>query len=184
MEREEKQTALFLPSHTAWRSSPTARPSHIPTASATAWISLFLQPRLTSTWTKSVTYLPGTFCYEHARSLKIPRDSVLESLALSGVYFDEKIAPKTINTPSTKQVVLTIIGHQGAVSLSVKSLIHGNFVSRWRSVSQCALLPSHPWRNCFCSGVMVAPVVSTGTNSISVDSAETTVARCSRPWRL
>jgi hypothetical protein len=41
--------------------------SHIPTAAATTWISLFLQARLTSTWTKSVTYMPGTFCYRHAR---------------------------------------------------------------------------------------------------------------------
>jgi hypothetical protein len=31
-------------------------------------ISLFLQARLTSTSTKSVTYMPGTFCYRHARS--------------------------------------------------------------------------------------------------------------------
>ena len=28
----------------------------------------FLQVRLTSTSTKSVTYMPGTFCYRHARS--------------------------------------------------------------------------------------------------------------------
>jgi hypothetical protein len=31
---------------------------------------LFLQARLTSTSTKSVTYMPGTFCYQHARSHK------------------------------------------------------------------------------------------------------------------
>ena len=29
---------------------------------------LYLQARLTSTLTKSVTYMPGTFCYRHARS--------------------------------------------------------------------------------------------------------------------
>jgi hypothetical protein len=29
---------------------------------------LFLQARLTSSLTKSVTYMPGTFCYRHARS--------------------------------------------------------------------------------------------------------------------
>ena len=29
---------------------------------------LFPQARLTSTSTKSVTYMPGTFCYRHARS--------------------------------------------------------------------------------------------------------------------
>src|ERR1700722_5544661 len=36
---------------------------------------LYLQARLTSTLTKSVTYMPGTFCYRHARShpLKIFR---------------------------------------------------------------------------------------------------------------
>ena len=28
----------------------------------------FLQVRLTSTLAKSVTYMPGTFCYRHARS--------------------------------------------------------------------------------------------------------------------
>jgi hypothetical protein len=46
------------------------RASHIPTASATTWDSFFLQARLTSTLTKSVTHLPGTFCYRHARSHK------------------------------------------------------------------------------------------------------------------
>src|ERR1700739_4261226 len=29
---------------------------------------LFSQARLTSTWTKSVTSMPGTFCYRHASS--------------------------------------------------------------------------------------------------------------------
>jgi len=39
-------------------SSQKPRASHIPTASATTWNSLFLQARLTSTSTKSVTHLP------------------------------------------------------------------------------------------------------------------------------
>jgi hypothetical protein len=45
-----------------------SRASHIPTASATTWNSYLLQARLTSTSTKSVTHMPSTFCYRHARS--------------------------------------------------------------------------------------------------------------------
>jgi hypothetical protein len=39
-----------------------------PQPPATTWDFLFLQARLTSTSTKSVTYMPGTFCYRHPRS--------------------------------------------------------------------------------------------------------------------
>jgi hypothetical protein len=66
--KERKIKALFLSSHTALESSQKSRAFHIPTASATTWNFLFLQARLTSTSTKSVTYMPGTFCYRHART--------------------------------------------------------------------------------------------------------------------
>src|SRR5580700_10711547 len=44
---------------------------------------LYLQARLTSTLTKSVTYMPGTFCYRHARShhkTKAPQREQLDGL--------------------------------------------------------------------------------------------------------
>ena len=42
--------------------------------------SLFLQARLTSNSTKSVTYMPGTFCYRYARSHKIENTSRFKTL--------------------------------------------------------------------------------------------------------
>ena len=78
--KERKSKALSLSSHTALESSQKPRASHIPTASATTWNFLFLQARLTSTSTKSVTYMPGTFCYRHARSHRPNKESGLESV--------------------------------------------------------------------------------------------------------
>ena len=46
---ERKSKSPFPLFHTALESSQKTRASHIPTASATTWISLFLQARLTST---------------------------------------------------------------------------------------------------------------------------------------
>src|ERR1700685_226699 len=57
-------------------SSQRTRASHIPTASATTWDFHFLQVRLPSTSTKSVTYMPGTFCYRHARSHNTQRSGL------------------------------------------------------------------------------------------------------------
>jgi hypothetical protein len=50
--------------------SSRPRASRIPTALATIEDFLFPQARLASTSMKSVTYMPGTFCYRHARSLR------------------------------------------------------------------------------------------------------------------
>ena len=66
-ERKSKKPFPSLPT-LPWKARKQPRASHIPTASATTWDFLFLQARLTSTSTKSVTYMPGTFCYRHARS--------------------------------------------------------------------------------------------------------------------
>ena len=69
-ERKSKSPFPLFP-HCLGKLAKKPRASHIPTASATTWDFLFLQARLTSTSTKSVTYMPGTFCYRHARSLMI-----------------------------------------------------------------------------------------------------------------
>jgi hypothetical protein len=71
---ERKSKSPFPLFDTALESSQKPRASHIPTASATTWDFHFLQVRLPSTSTKSVTYLPGTFCYRHARSHKVNKD--------------------------------------------------------------------------------------------------------------
>jgi hypothetical protein len=68
MEREEKQKALSLSSHTALGSSQKPRASHIPTASATTWDFPFSPSSFNFNFDESVTYIPGTFCYRHARS--------------------------------------------------------------------------------------------------------------------
>ena len=75
-ERKSKSPFPLFP-HCLGKLAKKPRASHIPTASATTWDFLFLQARLTSTSTKSVTYMPGTFCYRHARSLIDQSQSVL-----------------------------------------------------------------------------------------------------------
>ena len=72
-ERKSKKPFPSLPTP-PWKARKKPRASHIPTASAATWISLFLQARLTSTSTKSVTYMPGTFCYRHPRSHRLSKD--------------------------------------------------------------------------------------------------------------
>src|ERR1700742_63080 len=72
LEERKSKSAFPLFQHRLGSSQRT-RASHIPTASATTWNVHFLQVRLTSTSTKSVTYMPGTFCYRHARSHKSAR---------------------------------------------------------------------------------------------------------------
>jgi hypothetical protein len=47
---------------------------------------LFPQARLASTSTKSVTYMPGTFCYRHARSLRL-RAAFDSSTCEEGITF-------------------------------------------------------------------------------------------------
>ncbi len=44
------------------------RPRKVFVSAARKGVNLFLQARLISTSTKSVTYMPGTFCYRHASS--------------------------------------------------------------------------------------------------------------------
>jgi hypothetical protein len=48
-----------------------------PQPPATTWDFLFLQARLTSTSTKSVTYMPRTFCYRHPRSHRASKTTAL-----------------------------------------------------------------------------------------------------------
>ncbi len=71
-ERKSKSPFPLFPHRLGKLAKPRA--SHIPTASATTWDFIFLPARLTSTSTKSVTYMPGTFCYRHARSHRGKKD--------------------------------------------------------------------------------------------------------------
>jgi hypothetical protein len=68
MGREEKKKPFPSLPTPPWKARKQPRASHIPTACGDDLVSFFLQARLTSTWTKSVTYMPGTFCYRYARS--------------------------------------------------------------------------------------------------------------------
>src|SRR5580693_3508336 len=57
---------------------------------------LYLQARLTSTLTKSVTYMPGTFCYRHARSHHRAKHSPMQTayqivVLLSRIALEVKI---------------------------------------------------------------------------------------------
>ena len=59
-ERKSKKPFPSLPTP-PWKARKQPRASHIPTASAATWISLFLQARLTSTSTKVLPTSPVPF---------------------------------------------------------------------------------------------------------------------------
>ena len=67
MESEEKKRPFSSLPTLAWKARKMPRAFPISTASATIGDFFFFPIRLTSTWTKSVTYMPGTFCYRHAQ---------------------------------------------------------------------------------------------------------------------
>jgi hypothetical protein len=68
MGREEKQKLFPSLPTLPWKARKNSELPTFPQLRRRLGISLFLQARLTSTSTKSVTYMPGTFCYRHARS--------------------------------------------------------------------------------------------------------------------
>ena len=74
---------------------------------------LYLQARLTSTLTKSVTYMPGTFCYRHARSHPIENTSGFSRWTTSFVQSRVspqavKLRPPYINWPFENQTFVLI----------------------------------------------------------------------------
>jgi hypothetical protein len=66
-ERRKQKTFPSLPT-LAWKARKNRELPTFPQLRRRLGISFFPQARLTSTSTKSVTYMPGTFCYRHARS--------------------------------------------------------------------------------------------------------------------
>lgn len=73
MGREEKGQAFPSLPTLPWKARKKTRASHIPTASATAWDFLFSPSSFNFNFDESVTNMPGTFCYQHARPLNKAR---------------------------------------------------------------------------------------------------------------
>jgi hypothetical protein len=67
-ERKSKSPFPLFP-HCLGKLANTAT-CHIPTASATTWDFFFSTSSFNFNFDESVTHMPGTFCYRHARSLR------------------------------------------------------------------------------------------------------------------
>ena len=65
-ERKSKSPFPLFP-HCLGKLAKKPRASHIPTASATAWEFLFSPSSFNFNFDESVTNMPRTFCYQHAR---------------------------------------------------------------------------------------------------------------------
>jgi hypothetical protein len=68
MGREERQKLFPSLPTLPWKARKNRELPTFPQLRRRLGVSFFSQARLTSTSTKSVTYMPGTFCYRHARS--------------------------------------------------------------------------------------------------------------------
>jgi hypothetical protein len=99
MGREERQKLFSSLPTLPWKARKNRELPTFPQLRRRLGVSFFSQARLTSTSTKSVTHMPGTFCYRHARSHM--------QISFSTVRFAvEEPAPPPVLMPAAQTIML------------------------------------------------------------------------------